>query len=340
VNERGKGANVEPDNERRARLERYLLGTLDETDRQQVREEAIVNPDVHAELREIEIDLLDAAARGTLDADRLKLVQERLLAGDRNREAWTLAQALAAKSLRADGSPTEREPVRLAGAVLSTPEVWSARHRRAAIRFVWLSAAVIVGALSVASYVSWRASTRFGNADSSGPASASGSLSRQKPADIPLPPLVPAPPIVDNAPGEPPAREPAAAPSPSLPLPPSSSPQPDARAPELVAVYFPAATLRGAKPVVRVGSSARVVQIAFEIDLPTATAVGVSIRAVPGAAVLWSAGDAPVRRREGAHVATIRVPASLLPPGSYEAAVSAAGQTGAERVFPFVVRRE
>lgn len=322
MSEREGGAHVESGDDRRARLERYLLGGLDEASRQAIREEAIVDPDVHAELREIEVDLLDAAARGTLDADRARLVQEYLIADERNRDAWALAQALA---------------------VRSTPQAWAgaSRHRRGdggvrtRARVAWMpaaaaaAAAVIVAAAGIAGYVRWRSSADPREVVPSSPAS----VARRVPADIPLPlPLPsPAPPIVGTEPGESPSRPAASAPSPDA----------DVRDVDIVAVYFPAAMLRGAKPVVRVDPSARVIQIAFEIDAQTVSTVAVSIRVVPGTGVaLWSAADVPVHSRDRVRTATVRVPASLLPGGSYEASVSAAGETGADRVFPFVVRRE
>jgi hypothetical protein len=104
-------------------------------------------------------------------------------------------------------------------------------------------------------------------------------------------------------------------------------------------VYFPAGTMRGSKQEVRIGSSARTVQMAFEIDTPAASSVAVVIRAVPGAEV-WSAREVPVRLREGMRTAVIDLPASLLQNGSYEATVALAGEAGVEQLFPFLVRRD
>src|SRR5690349_18202046 len=91
------GASLENEThqERRARYERYLLGTLDERERESVREAVIRDPDACAELREVELDLLDAAADGTIDSTRKKLVEERLAADTRNHAAALVALALA-----------------------------------------------------------------------------------------------------------------------------------------------------------------------------------------------------------------------------------------------------
>src|SRR5689334_8486256 len=83
--------------DRRARLEAYLLGTLDDASRQAVREAAIEHADVATELREIELDLLDDMARGTLSGERLRAATA-LAQLPHNRSAWIVAQALAARS--------------------------------------------------------------------------------------------------------------------------------------------------------------------------------------------------------------------------------------------------
>lgn len=296
MNPREGGANVAPGDERRARLERYLLGELDEAERQAVREEAIVDPDVFAELREVEIDLLDAAARGTLDAARLERVWEHLLGDARRGGTWATAQALAEA-----GSGEDRRS--------------QARHR-----LWWLAGAALAAAASLVLYLGWPRSPESPSAPPSAPA-----IAQRGPDDVPQ--------------TAPPAAEPSASPEPTAEPAPAPPPQ-EAAGATLVAVYFPAGTLRGEKPTVRVTPAASAVQMTFEIDESAAASAAVSIRAVPGA-VVWSAADVPVRVRDGQRSVSVRVPVPLLPSGAYEASLEPAGeQAGIPRVFSFLIRRE
>lgn len=349
---------MESTNERRARFERYLLGGLDEVERQQIREQAIVDADVYAELREVEIDLLDEAARGTLDAERMRLVREHVIegAGESRNAAWALAQGLAARRARKGAGESAR--------VAEAETVFAGRHQRAGRRFVWLAAAAVVLISATSVYFGWR--SRLASPQPPPGVSARNEPdARRAPGDIPLPeqtrdPEAPATSHPAAASGT--ASE-ATSPSPSsASRGESAGASSSVRTPAVLAVYFPAATLRGPKPLVRLDAAVRELRLSFEIDLDAAApassvspprAVDVTIRAVPAAASapLWSARDVPVRAQDGTRIATIEMPASLLKSGSYEASLavsaSAAGPAAPaaatpriDRIVPFSVQRD
>lgn len=85
---------------RRRVFEHYLLGTLEEDARVVLRARLIADPNTLAEMREIELDLLDAIAFGTLDARRRRLATDRLVTRSPHRSAWLVSSALAERTWR------------------------------------------------------------------------------------------------------------------------------------------------------------------------------------------------------------------------------------------------
>jgi anti-sigma factor RsiW len=79
------------------RLERYVLGLLDEADRDAVEARAFADPDVAAAIDLAETDLLDAYASGTLEAERAAAFSRALAARPRLAARAVTARALASR---------------------------------------------------------------------------------------------------------------------------------------------------------------------------------------------------------------------------------------------------
>jgi len=285
---------------RYARLAAYLLGTLDDESRQAVREAAIRDDEVAAELREIELDLLDDAARGALSGERLRAVRT-LATAPHNRSAWVVAQTLAAR-------PHPDLDVRSA-----RTSGW--RHPA----FLSLAAALLLAV-----------------------ALANAFLIRQR--DEPGGPVVIEPPASMAAPGS--ASNPGAAHEPAatadaVPPPPAPPRRKTDDNSGVLALYLPATTLRGARPIARMSPAVRTIRLELELDPPLGSpTVTVTLRSAPGASV-WTSTRLPVTITDGAETVVTRVPASAVPSGPIEAAVRwTEGPDQGERIFSFIIRRD
>ncbi len=122
------------------RLIRFLLGTLTASEAEALDELSMTDDDFAGRLRVVEDDLVDAYARGDLDADARTRFESRYLAAPAGRERLRFAEALEVHQKRG-GSPAS-EP---AGAVHQ-----AARSRRLPM---WTLAAAASIVLAVASYV-------------------------------------------------------------------------------------------------------------------------------------------------------------------------------------------
>lgn len=342
--------------ERRARFERYLLGTLDEQERAQVREAVIRDPDAFAELREVELDLLDAAADGTLDQPRTSVVEERLAADTRNHASALVALALAEHQKREQAKSVVRRG----------PSWWWSVALPAA------AGVIIATGLGVFLL-------RGTFAPGGGPGSGEGAenpstTAAARPPDAaldtvprtdPLEPdsragaaagAVPQQPPSTVAGGAP-ASSPNAAPGATAGAPPNATASLPEQ-PRTVALFLPVGTLRGARPSVRVPPSAETVRLELELDQPAPRFVGVTLRAVREPATadappdVWTAARVPVRVEGGQSIAAVAVPARALPTGVVEvhitaqsgAASTAAGSASTAstpiRTITFLVRRD
>jgi hypothetical protein len=140
---------------RRLVLERYVLGTLEEDARAVLRAQVIADPNVFAEIREIELDLLDAAARDTLAAGRdvaaarQRLAAARPLPSAGTRRAWTLSTALAVRtSARERPAPDAPSPLPLPSQSRAPRRGWTAASLWTQVRIwpaaaVWLAIAIV-----------------------------------------------------------------------------------------------------------------------------------------------------------------------------------------------------
>lgn len=339
------GGGTLEDRDRRARFERYLLGTLDEDARTRVREEAIRDPDAFAELREVELDLLDAAARGALDPERRRLVQTRLASAGHNRDAWAIAQALADRQggrdtqspRSADAAPSDS---RVTAQAPRGSAAWSAWPRW----FLWPAAAAMTAILVVAAVALLpRLGPDVEDLRDPGPV-----------AGMPQAPGTAADPSqLDPGPT---AGQPGLRPSPpSSPRPPGPAVSaPSSRAPadgpdgRVLALYLPAAVLRGAPPTVRLGDAVQTVRIEFAIDTePSApefvdvelVAAGVAGTSAAASAPFWSEGRVRVRDAGGQRIAAVNVPARQVPAGIVEARLSPVDAARAAHTYSFRVVR-
>ena len=109
------------------RLERYLLGLLDEPACEAVEEDAFGNPDVALAIDEVETRLIDGYVTGTLAPAQRELVERALAVRPRLRERLQVARALASsRSTRVSGGGWWL-PLAAAAAVLVAAAVWNAR---------------------------------------------------------------------------------------------------------------------------------------------------------------------------------------------------------------------
>jgi hypothetical protein len=122
------------------RLTRYLLGTLTAGEADELDELSLTDEDFAGRLRVVEDDLLDAYARGDLDADVRTRFESRYLAAPGARERLRFAAALEIHQKRSASSASE--PVR------PVPLPTESRHLP-----MWALAAAASIVLAVASYV-------------------------------------------------------------------------------------------------------------------------------------------------------------------------------------------
>jgi len=109
------------------RLQRYLLGLLDEPACEAVEDEAFENTDVALAIDEAETRLVDGYVTGTLAPAQRALVEQALAVRPRLRERLRVARALAASpSTRVSGGGWWL-PLAAAAAVLVAAAVWNAR---------------------------------------------------------------------------------------------------------------------------------------------------------------------------------------------------------------------
>jgi hypothetical protein len=311
--------------QRRALVQRYLLGTLDEAAAAELRAGIIADESVFDEVREVELDLLDDLARGTLDAETRALVESRLLPIDSNQDAWTVAQALA--GLRAANpalAPLHgARPFWRHGAFLA-------------------AAAAVIAAVGIA-FMLTRGFLPDAPRDPANPApanpdttTATARPSPSAPSSSPTPSSTP--PVVSPSP-----------PAPSTPSRPgTSSPSTTARPADasVVALYLPAGVLRGARPSVRIATATRTVRIELEIAPPPASSASAASEARVAIALVdasgrevWASRAVPITREDGQAIATIDVPAASLPAGALEAVISGTSRAPQARI-PFLVRRD
>jgi hypothetical protein len=326
---RGASAGIEGarplsdrDDERRQRFERYLLGTLDDRERAAVREVLIHDPDAFAEMREIELDLLDAAARGSLGLTRGEPAIERLVTASHNRDASVLALALAERRAREQGG-------------------WSWRWSVA-----WPAAAALVAAVGLGLFA-----LRTTPADRAGAATPpGGTVSRDR-----QPPLNSGSSSSSAAASAPSPAAPNASPSSSPGGPANAASRPATASPDaarMVALFLPAGTLRGVRPTLRVPREAETVRLEIEIESPAPAFVTVTLRAVSETAdAVWTAARVPVRADRGQRIAIVIIPARVLPAGAIEAHITTPERAASAppastaastpiRVIPFLVRRD
>jgi hypothetical protein len=350
------GESLEHDSqqERRARYERYLLGTLDEHERTAVREAVIRDPDASAELREVELDLLDAAADGTIEPARKKLVEDRLAADARNHASALVALALAEHRAAKPRKPAWRWSVALpaaAGLLMATglglfllrgglPALGPGQGDRPGA-----GESADPSAGDPSSTAAMRSpDAALDTTPRTVPGSAAGTDVPQGPPSTIAGSATPSPGATSGrtAPG---AASGAVSGTTSGAAPNATASLPD-RA-RTVALFLPAGTLRGARPSVRVPPTAETIRIELELDPPAPRHVDVTLRAVrePAAtdssSALWSAARVPVRTEQGQHIAAIDVPTRSLPAGVVEVHVTAQpGASSQPRVITFLVRRD
>jgi hypothetical protein len=313
---------------RRALVQRYLLGTLDEAAAVELRARIVTDESVFDEVREVEIDLLDDLARGTLDAETRALVESRLLPIDSNQDAWTVARALA--DVRATRPARRNEP----------PAIVTGWWRRNG----WLAAAATVIAAAGLVFMLSRGSSPGDGRDPAdpGPAGPEATTATARPSPSPsTPSSTPSPP--SSAPA-PPATAPSVPQSPPSPSPSNAAPAVDG---SVVALYLPAGVLRGARPSVRIAPATRTVRIELEVAPPLAMSpsshrsplkVAIALVDASGREV-WSSSDVLVAIEDGQAVAAIDVPAASLPAGALEAVISDATPATPARL-PFLVLRD
>jgi hypothetical protein len=319
---------------RRALVQRYLLGTLDEAAAAELRARIIADESVFDEVREVEIDLLDDLARGTLDAETRALVESRLLPIDSNQDAWAVAQALAGG--RATNAAPRNEPMR------GTPAWWRRGGFLAA-------AATVIAAAGLAFILSRSSSNNVGDPATIAPARPDATTETARSLPSSRAPSSSVPPSTPSAvPPSPSGSSPAAA-TPSTTAPAATAPPADGT---VVALYLPAGVLRGARPSVRIAPATRTVRIELEIASPgTSPASPTSEARVAIALVdasgreVWSSPGVPIAREDGQTIATIDVPAASLPAGALEAVISPASPASpASPVpparIPFLVLRD
>lgn len=343
--------------ERRARFERYLLGTLDEHDRESVREAVIRDPDAYAELREIELDLLDAAADGTIDSARKKLVQERLAADARNHAAALVALALAERRARERHKPAWHWSIALPAAavlVLATGlGLFLLRNASTADDRPGVSAGP--GAGSGAGPVAGAGTPSSTTAATRAPDGALETAPRAEPRSPGEPddPQGPPPAIAGSTTSSPGVTAGATPGGASGTAPNVTAALPDQA--RTIALFLPAGTLRGARPSVRVPASADTIRLELELEQPAPRHVDITLRAVrePSAAetpsALWTAARVAVRNDGGQSIATVSVPARVLPTGVVEVHViaqsgapsgTAEGTSAPLRAITFLVTRD
>jgi hypothetical protein len=308
--------------QRRALVQRYLLGTLDEAAAAELRAGIIADESVFDEVREMELDLLDDLARGTLDAETRALVESRLLPIDSNQDAWTVAQALA--GLRAANpalAPLHgARPFWRHGAFLA-------------------AAAAVVAAVGIA-FMLTRGFLPDAPRDPANPAPAN--------PDTTTATARPSPSAPSSSP-TPSSTPPGISPSPPTPsLPGTSSPSTTARPADasVVALYLPAGVLRGARPSVRIAPATRTVRIELEIAPPPASSASAASEARVAIALVdasgrevWASREVPITREDGQSIATVDVPAASLPAGALEAVISGTSRAPQARI-PFLVLRD
>jgi hypothetical protein len=334
--------------DRRTRFEGYLLGTLTEEERAGVCEEAIRDPDAEAELREIEHDLLDAAARGTLDPQRQQRVETYLAAAPHNRDGWQLARALAERETRRPAIPLEVES--------RVSSRWFAGWPAAA-------AAVLIAAVGVTFYLRGISPSGPGDVVPGARPDADHVPSGAAPGSASSAPAAP----TGTAAGTPgsAAASSSGTPTPpvgTVPLTPSgaSPPSPGSNAvasgtgaskvpqapPKLgpgdIALYLPASILRGSRPEARITSATEIVRLDIEIEAPVPSLVTIAVLPVPsnGEAVWSQVGVPTARVRGGEYIASVQVPARVLPTGAMEVVVTSADKAWTPRVFPVLLRRD
>jgi hypothetical protein len=319
----------------------------------------IRDPDADAELREIERDLLDAAAAGTLDPARRALVVEHLTHAPHNRAAVVVAQALAEHQVRGSGSvaststaastPTSTAASTSTSTAASTSRPSGPSSAASAWRWTvaWPAAAALLLAAGLGIFI--LRTSRDEPGANAAPTSASASPSS---ASAPLTPSTPSR-AANTSPG---STDPAARP-PSESTPPGESTRPGDATAELprdpsrvVALFLPAGTLRGARPSVRLPREAETLRLEIELDAePAPSEVTVAIRPVsdaggdaggsevspppatsasspspasaPAHAVVWTS-RVRVRVEDGQAIAIAFVPAPLIPAGVVEATVT------------------
>ena len=122
------------------RLIRYVLGMLNAGEAEELDELSMTDEDLAGRLRVVEDDLVDAYARGDLDADARARFESRYLAVPGARERLRFAEALEIHQTR--GSSSASEPVRVLP-----------RHTGSRRLPMWALAAAASTVLAVASYV-------------------------------------------------------------------------------------------------------------------------------------------------------------------------------------------
>jgi hypothetical protein len=322
--------------ERRARFERYLLGTLDEQERASVREAVIRDPDAYAELREMELDLLDAAADGTIEPARKSVVEERLAADTRNHASTLVALALAEHQKREQRKSQQRRPAWR----------WSVALPAAAglLMATGLGLFLLRGTFAPGDGTGTSTGAGQGADDPSSTAAAT------RPPDEALdtaPRVDPRLPAEADAPQGPPSAIAGSA----------TEALPDRK--RTVALFLPAGTLRGARPSVRVPPSAETIRLEIELESPAPRFVSITLREVrePSAGATeassapptFTVARVPVRAEGGQSIVSIDVPARVLPTGVIEVHVTARSGTASApanstsapiRVVTFLVSRD
>ena len=323
----------------------------------------IRDPDAYAELREIELDLLDAAARGSVGIRRAEPAVERLAAAPHNRNAMLLAQALAERRAREEGGLPWRWSVAWPAAAALVAAVGLGLFALRSTPAERLSAGRDAGTIASARTAQRNSAEAPGVPPANTPtAPPGGTVSRdgqpvpgvQPPlssgnassVDAPGAPSATAPGVASNAS---PSATPGLAPSASQGVPPSASPsgpatttpRPAGASPDaarMVALFLPAGTLRGARPAVRVPREAETVQLEIEIESPAPAFVTVTLRAVSDTAAasdpsssskaaIWTAARVPVRADRDQRIAIVTIPAHMLPAGAIEAHITSSAPT-------------